>query len=336
MKYYALPVTANFVLTRNCNMDCLFCGVEHMSGRRTPDTSLEVMCQVLERLREGGILRINLFGGEPLFYRDFRPFVQYATDLGFYISGVTNGRLICNENIDFISTHIRAIGISLHGFSAFHDRITRRRGSFDLTLRLIDNLVARGKRVTINTTVTDSNHAQVGDFVEEIHTEHGVDVFALNRCIGSPSQELPHGFVPEDVSVSKKSLISTLYQLEAVSERNPELVARYAIHFPYCIVPDDKLLKFVGHCNVGTSYIGVDPAGNIQLCSYTRGVIGNVLRTPLKEIWRKAPELVSFRAEGWMPERCRACRFKTTCMAGCKMSRGAVNPTPDSLLEAQV
>ncbi len=334
MKAYERPVVANFVVTRNCNIDCVFCGVEHMSNHRGPDADLDTARRVVDELQRAGVLRINYFGGEPLFYRGFLDLAEYVRTKGFFTSIVTNGRLITRDNVSRLSELINAWGVSLHGMSNFHDKITRRRGAFWDTVTKIRLLREHVSQMTVNMTVTETDYTEIPALIEFMYSECGVDSFSLNRCIGRVPENLPQEFVPGDVSVSSHSLVKSLYLIDDVCTRHPDVDVQYAIHFPYCIVPERRLLKYVGSCGVGTSYFGVDTLGNVQFCSYTTGVIGNLFTTDLVDIWSKAREYVEFRQEDWMPEACRACEHKLTCMSGCKVSRGTGTFAPDMLLES--
>ena len=136
------------------------------------------------------------------------------------------------------------------------------------------------------------------------------------------------------MALSRDNIIKSLHLVDEAVAQHPDILVDYAIHFPYCIVPDARLLKYVGGCGVGPNYIAVDATGEVQLCSYATGTIGNMLTTPLEDIWRNAEAMTTFRSERWMPAGCRGCEHKYTCMGGCKVSAGGPELGPDVLLQA--
>jgi pyrroloquinoline quinone biosynthesis protein E len=331
MHYLKRPIVANFVTTRNCNMDCVFCGVEHLSSRRREEATSTQVVEILDKLKESGILQLNFFGGEPLMYHDIERIVRYGKDSGFYQSMVTNARLLTPQRLDWLVPSIDAFAVSLHGTQAHNDKITRRPGSFQATLEALKTLRSHTDRITVNMTVTNSSITQIAPLIERVYSETGILTFAMNRCIGTPPTTLPNTFSRDDVAVDIDSLLNSLTLIDEISARLPVTV-RYAIHFPYCLIPDKSLQKYVGGCGVGVNYLSVDLDGWVQMCSYTQARMGNILVTPLLEIWNEHPEYVRFRVGNWLPERCRECEHLPTCMAGCKMSTGSASFAPDVLL----
>lgn len=333
MEYLDRPLIANLITTRNCNMDCIFCGVEHMSRRRGPDVSIDQAKEVIRHLKESGILRVNFFGGEPLFYPDIEELVRFTKAEGMYCSMVTNGRLLTEGNIDWVTKYVDAIAVSLHGMSENNDRIVRRRNSFNDTVAKLKKLRDSTDRITVNMTVTDNDVEDIAPMVRYLHQACGIEAFALNRCIGSVPEGLPNEYSAGDVSLSLEGINRSLRIVDEVSKELPVRI-RYAIHFPYCLVEDQKYLKYVGSCGVGANYISVALDGSVQMCSYTSGVLGNIRDSSLLDIWRNHGEYRRYRQGAWLPEKCVGCGYLDTCMVGCKMSSGLPTFSADSLLSS--
>lgn len=322
MLYMDRPLIANMIVTRNCNIDCLFCGVEHMSTIRTRDAALEQGKAVVDELKRSGVLHINYFGGEPLFYRDFRELTSYVRQLGFFTTVVTNGRLITPSNVGWLSENVDAFAVSVHGLAGYHDRITRRNGAFDDTLRKLRLLSQLKPNLTVNMTVTDADVDDLREMVRLLSEEYGVRTFALNRCIGEPPSTLPPGYSRRDVSLSESAILRSLYIIDGLKQELPDVTIKYAIHFPYCIIPEPRLIQYVGGCGAGRNYFSIDFEGNVQFCSYMTSIAGNIFQESLLSIWRNSKTYTEFRSEDWMPERCLTCEHKDTCQGGCKVSTG--------------
>lgn len=73
--------------------------------------------------------------------------------------------------------------------------------------------------------------------------------------------------------------------------------------------------------------------GDVQFCSYTNGVLGNLHRTSLTRLWEEHPQYKLYRSEEWLPDRCRGCTYLSQCRCGCKMSRHGDTFEVDELFE---
>ena len=60
----------------------------------------------------------------------------------------------------------------------------------------------------------------------------------------------------------------------------------------------------------------IDHMGNVRSCSIARGSYGNILETPLTEIW--VERLAHFRSLKWLPKKCQEC--EDFCGGGCTAS----------------
>jgi radical SAM protein with 4Fe4S-binding SPASM domain len=60
------------------------------------------------------------------------------------------------------------------------------------------------------------------------------------------------------------------------------------------------------------------------MCGASDQSFGNILETPLREIWASEP-LREYRSLQWLPESCISCSFLKNCLAGCRYSDPATN-----------
>jgi pyrroloquinoline quinone biosynthesis protein E len=306
----------------------MFCGVKHESTSFGPEADFNTIKSIIDKLDNSGILRINYFGGEPLVYPNIIDAIIYSKRLGMFNSMVTNGLLINEEKCRLLQYNLDAIAISEHGLRYFHDKVTRRSGAFDHVLRNIKLLKNYSIPVTINMTVTKENYQTIPEFVEFMVNEAKVDTFALNRCIPSENSKL----FSEITSPGINELIDSLYLIKETDEKFKDIKIKYAIHFPYCITDDKSLYKYIGSCGMGQNYISIDQLGNLQMCSYTNKIIGNIFKDDLQLIWNNNKILKGFRLEEWLPNRCKNCEQKYSYLAGCKVSANKGYFAPDILL----
>lgn len=333
MEFYKSPICANFIITRNCNSNCIFCGVEHKSLKKCRDEDISKIKNIIDILNKNEILRINFFGGEPLVYPKIIEAIKYSKELGFFNSLITNGFNINEKLCSEFVNNLDCIGVSLHGLKKHHEELTRVPNSFDIVLSKLEILNRFNIPININMTVTKKNYLDIPEFVDLLLSKYKIEGFAFNRCIPNKynSNEINEELVPTITELTK-----SLYLIKEVDEKYPNVNFSYAIHFPYCVVKDKSLLKYVGSCGFGKNYISIDQDGYLQLCSYTDKVLGNIFEDNFSDIWEKHRKIKEYRSEKWMPQKCLSCTYKMKCMAGCKVSSGIDFFAPDILLKKDV
>lgn len=86
------PWAAHLYVTEKCNLDCHYCNEYDNS---LPHPPLPELRRWLAKIRELGVLRLGLQGGEPLMHPDIATVVRAAKELGFVkVSLATNGFLL--------------------------------------------------------------------------------------------------------------------------------------------------------------------------------------------------------------------------------------------------
>ncbi|MBI2335488.1 MAG: radical SAM protein [Deltaproteobacteria bacterium] len=89
------PIVAHLYVTDQCNLDCHYCNEYDNSS---PHPELSDLKKYLQKIRELGVLRIGLQGGEPLLYPHIMEVIRYAKGLGFTkISMSTNGFMLTEK-----------------------------------------------------------------------------------------------------------------------------------------------------------------------------------------------------------------------------------------------
>lgn len=318
LDFYRTPLTANFIITRNCNGNCIFCGVEHKSKFFEKNVDLDKIKQIIDILYENDLLRINFFGGEPMMYPEIVEAVKYAKIKGFYTTLITNG-ILWNNNFDKIKDYLDGIAISLHGVKKSHCNLSRSNEKiYKMIRKHIKKINELGIPLTLNMTVTALNYTDISDFVEDMVSNYEISAFAFNRYI--PNPELPDE-IQKSMLMNIEQINKSLVLIDGVAKKYNNINFKYAIHFPLCIVKNKTLLKYVGNCGFGQNYISIDCEGNIQPCSYMIEKIGNVFQDDLKFIWKNNSLLKDYRQLNWLPKKCKKCNFFNCCHAVCKKTR---------------
>jgi MoaA/NifB/PqqE/SkfB family radical SAM enzyme len=145
-----------------CNNNCQFCvqADNKCRGNRTID---EIKADLVDsRIRCDGVV---LTGGEVTIRKDFFEIVAFARELGYKTIQVqTNGRMFSSLEFCKKTIHAGATEFSpaLHGYCAEqHDFLTQAKGSFDQTVKGIQNLKSLGAYVLTNSVVVKSNYSAI-------------------------------------------------------------------------------------------------------------------------------------------------------------------------------
>ena len=97
------PIYGNLELLPLCNMNCDMCFVrlspEEMK-RQGRLRTLEEWKSVVKEIAQEGVLFLQLTGGEPLLYPDFKELYSFIRSQGIIVTINTNGTLIDEEWAD--------------------------------------------------------------------------------------------------------------------------------------------------------------------------------------------------------------------------------------------
>lgn len=153
-----------------CNLKCTHCMIEGTMDRLVPETN-DRFAELLDyNSRHGRWTGLILTGSEITLRRDLPDLARRAVRAGFeHIRIQTHGMHLARESYcrKLVEAGIDEFFVSVAGSDAqSHDAITGVPGSFDRTLRGLENLEAYDHVTSItNTVVTRQNHHLLADVV---------------------------------------------------------------------------------------------------------------------------------------------------------------------------
>lgn len=309
------PISVNFEITNLCNASCKFCSIKDQKKEKNI-YDIDILKQLVDIFDENGLLKINLFGGEPLVYKKIVELSRYIKSKKFHLTLITNG-LSLDDKLKELYRYIDIFGVSIHGLRETHDDLVGVDGAFDKIKSNMKLLKDNKCKFGINFTVTSSNYKQIVDTVDYLLV-NGVDInfLSLNRYVENKYLDRK---INDQLKINEKIINESLSYLEILHSKYPELSIKYAVSFPHCIVENKEHLKFLGRCGFGENYCAVDGAGNFKLCSWSETVLGNLFNEPMDKIWNNNT-VKNYQSEVWMEETCKSCKDKRSCMSGCKLS----------------
>lgn len=305
-------------VTGACNLSCEYCRASATATPADTELSTEEAKAFIDQVAPRRPMLI-LSGGEPLLRPDVFDIARYARDLGVRVSLATNGTLLCPEAVDKMkAAGIIRVSISLDGPGPdIHDAV-RGRGSFDLSMRGIENL--RGRiDYQINMTVTKGNLDLVGatmDLAEKL----GAVAFHLFFLV-------PTGRGREEELVSPEEQDEILRQV-ACDSRNRKIEVKVTCAPQYGRIAREVLTEserrgaLGSACLAGTNFVFVSRTGDVTPCGYLPIVAGNVREESFSDIWDNSPVFVDLRKRELLG-RCGGCEYRKVC-GGCRARAYAV------------
>jgi radical SAM protein with 4Fe4S-binding SPASM domain len=314
-------------ITDRCNLRCRHCYQEGYSGDElTFPELLEVVEQFKDLLERRGHARghVTVTGGEPFVRADFLDLLDVLAGNRerFSFAILTNGSFVDRAT----ARRLRALGpafvqVSLEGARVTHERI-RGRGDFDRVVSAVKHLVRERVRTLISFTAHKEN---VGDFpaVARLGRRLGVSRVWADRLIPSGSGERlgDHLLTPDET----RAFFEVMRRERAKAERSWFGRTEIAMH---------RALQFlVGggapyECAAGDRLLTVMPNGDVYPCRRMPIRVGNLMETPLTDLYDRSGLLVSLREPSRVNEGCDACAWTKLCRGGLRCLAYAVTGDP--------
>jgi len=118
--------TINYHLTNKCNMRCKYCFAGFSEIKNTENLSFRQNLLLIQQLKDAGFEKINFAGGEPMLHPQIFELLQFAKEIGFVTSIITNGSRLNDFSINQLSKHTDIIGISIDSlFDKTNEKIGR-------------------------------------------------------------------------------------------------------------------------------------------------------------------------------------------------------------------
>lgn len=302
-------------ITRKCNLRCVHCYLSAGDANNSELTLNEIK-ELLKFTKDSGGVSVALGGGEPLMRDDCIEIIEYAASLDLLISLGTNGTLIDKNWAKLLSELPIKIQISLDGASKETHNSIRGEGSFDLTVRGIDNLITEGmgKDIIIAFTPMKLNFNEIPGIIE----------FALKLQI--PVVQFPpltsSGRAKERWNELRLSNDEMLWFWEFVLKRSEELRGKMDL-LADCFSININNIGSPRRCSIGTQF-RVDPEGYVYPCQCfhfgSEYCLGNVREKSLKDMvyGQRIKEIkeICFQRP-YKIDKCMNCKWKSFCGSGC-------------------
>ncbi len=249
------PFSVSFVVTHRCNFRCKYCDSWNQSEEEM--TTQEIK-QMLNELKQAGLLRLGITGGEPLLRRNIGEIIGYAKALGIQTTLVTNGSLV-KQNISALKG-LDILIVSLEGPKETHDKI-RGKGTFLKAVEAIRLAKANNIPVWIETVLTKDSDTKL-DFLIKLSDELGCGLL-FQPIFNYPLAAAKAGIAA--LAPAKQEYINLINNIISLKKHGKQIVGSYSYfnwikkHWPDTVYPN---------CRAGKLFCCISPGGKVAPCYF--------------------------------------------------------------------
>ena len=327
----------NLMITGKCNLNCLHCFNAKDNAPLNSELSYEDIIKILDQAKDIGVHCFTLTGGEPLVHHRFLDIVKAIYERNMYVFELnTNGLLITQKMLDTL----KEIGcnplikISFDGIG-YHNWIRQHPKAEEMTLKAIELCIKNGFRVKAQVQVNRKNVDVMMD-TAKLLDKLGVDEMRIIRTTEAPRWEknAPQTSLPieeyyekmlEFAGILQKSGIKMAVDIWQFLKIFPNLKYYYLV--PISCDKDHFNIR-IPMCKGNRGMIAVSSKGEVVPCLQMSGYflekgisLGNLFKTPLKELVKDSPYLDLAMAPLLKQivenDKCGNCKYYKACTGGC-------------------
>ncbi|MDN4616892.1 radical SAM protein [Paenibacillus sp. PsM32] len=319
-----IPQSLGIKLTNRCNLRCTHCfqwnedGYHHQMDKAEQNMDLDpaIFKQLLDDTKEAKS-RLYLWGGEPMFHRQFGQILEYIQNDRREMTICTNGLLIDKflEPILDLSENLELL-IAVEGFEYEHNLI-RGKGTFQKTMAQIDRLVElrdqglyKG-RISVHAVINDNMIGRMTELLEFFESKkldlvmlcfpwyisretslkmdtYFSEKFQWLRQLDERHISSWHAF---KYKINPDRMDALMEDLHKINDRIWKIRVRYQPGLDYdeidkFIHGDEMTSRCSNHCLALTSRTDIVPDGSVMPCKFfSEFTVGNLKEKSLKEIW---------------------------------------------------
>jgi len=155
-------------ITGHCNNNCIYCYLNKEDFGNVLQSPEDVRNDIISK-KENGLDRLIFTGGEPTLNRRLPEYMEFARDQGFSELVMQTNARVCQY--DRLAKKYAEAGLNevLVNFPTadrgLFERLTGTEGSYDQTIKGMENLQTHSVHLVINIVVTSLNHEGLKDTV---------------------------------------------------------------------------------------------------------------------------------------------------------------------------
>ena len=327
----------NLMITGKCNLNCLHCFNAKDNAPLNTELTYEQILNILDQARDIGVHAFTITGGEPLVHKRFLDIVRAIYERDMFIFELnTNGLLITQEMLDiFKELGCRPlIKISYDGVG-YHNWIRQHPFAEEKTLKAISLCIENGFNVKAQVQVNRKN-VDVMLETAKLLDDMGVVEMRMIRTTEAPRWEKnsPDSSLGFEEYYQRMTEFAKAYMQSDMKMVIDiwQLMRLYPSMKSYELVPiacsKDEFNIRIPMCKGNRGMIAVSSGGELVPCLQMSGwflerkiSLGNVLKTPLKELVKESDYLNLAMApllkQILENDKCANCKYYKVCTGGC-------------------
>lgn len=320
------PVTAFLNVTNKCNLACKYCSASATESANN-ELSYQEMEDLVKQLKEAGLMRVIVTGGELFLRRDIFKILRTLCE-NHLVSILTNGSLIDDSVARRLAALRLRISVSLDSELSEVNDYLRGPGSFKLTVRGIKNLIKYGMVPNILFTPTKVNYPYFPALVRLIRS-WGIRHISINELMPEGRAKSIYGEMvisPIESRRFKKTLKELHQEVPGMITENVAFWSEFPSLFKHTVVKTNFASlkpKNLKACSAATDQIAITSEGWVIPCNAFQELkCGNVREETILNIWKKSQTMESIRllASVSLAELpiCGRCKYNVICHAGCR------------------
>ena len=305
-----------FELTQRCNENCFHCG-SRCGARGEDGIPKELFMEVLRDVKANfdiSDIQLCITGGEPLLYADFFDLMAYASEEGFSWGMTSNATLITKDIARKLrEVRMGTISVSIDGLPRTHDLLRGRKGSWDMAMRGIKNLIEEDyfQEIQVTSVINHENIEELDDLFEVLD-KSGIDSW---RVIGL--EPIGRALEYPDRMLTKEDharLFSFIRQ-----KREQRIPVTYGCSHYLGLDLEREVRDWYFLCDAGVRTAGITHTGDICACldveRRAETIQGNIKEDRFSDIWRDGFQFFRRRLSV-DNEKCRTCPSEEYCAGG--------------------
>lgn len=334
----ARPIYVVWEITLRCDHACDHCG-SRAGPVREDELDTQELLDVADALARLGAREVTLIGGEAYLRSDVYQLVAHLHAAGLRVTMQTGGRGLTLERAKRLrAAGLAAVGVSIDGTAAVHDRLRASPGSHAAAMRAIANAREAGLIVTSNSQINQLNMHELREIAAELEAA-GVLIWRaqltapMGRAADHPDWIVQPYMVLDIIDTlaeiqagaRERALARAVSELRSFRVTLGNNLGYYGPHEHLLRSRPDRDDRFFTGCTAGRWVMGIESDGTIKGCPSlpTAPYVGGNVRTlSLEEIWRDG-EAMKFTRERTTAElwgRCAGCYYGEVCRAGCSFT----------------
>ena len=331
------PLVLQWHITDRCNFRCKHCYQDKYFGEELSFKDLlKIVDQykdLLDRVKKATSpfpvkAQINITGGEPFVRKDIMDLLEVLSENKelFDFGILCNGSFIDEK----MANALRNLGVvnvqlSIEGERETNDKI-RAPGSFDTAVSAVKTIKKVGGIYTaISFTASKANFREFSK-VARLGCEIGADIVWSDRLVPQGSGEKMDCLSPKEtreyvgiLSKAKEDARKGGYKTRIKTQRALQFLG---------LTEEEMKQNKPYHCGAGDRVFIILPNGDLYPCRRMPVAVGNVMKTPLAELFYSAELFVKLRDLNRISEGCEDCKYLHHCRGGLKCYSYAVTGDP--------